>query len=219
MCRPLTIRNRTVASRGVLALSPKDSWLPSPGDSAQFEIVRMASYDYAPMSFMAWDATIAAYSTDLKPEGQNKSLGWTVNPEDISSLFNSPDPTISSIFTSSLELTNGSAAKALSTIITILSSMAYYDQFPYFAETANDVSTTYFETFLFPQSFRGFTAVLAITVAHCLLVFSIMAVFISHTRLTTLGDHWQSISQMVSPATDSFLAKSSCATDKEYERT
>lgn len=68
--------------------------------------------------------------------------------------------------TTSLQITNGSAATALSTIITILASMAYYDQFPNFAETTHNVSTTYFEPFLFPQSFRGFTVVLAIVVVH-----------------------------------------------------
>jgi hypothetical protein len=47
------------------------------------------------------------------------------------------------------------------------------------------------------------------------LVLLITATFITSTRLTLLGEHWQSISHIVSPATKSFLAKSSCATDKE----
>jgi hypothetical protein len=36
--------------------------------------------------------------------------------------------------------------------------------------------------------------------------------------LTTLGDHWQTISQTISPATKDFLEKSSRATDKEVRR-
>jgi hypothetical protein len=150
-------------------------------------------------------------------DGHNGSFIWYIDAESSlsTSVDVSPDFTIASIFTTSLEITNGSAATALSTIITLLSSMAYYDQFPNFAETAHNVTAVYFETFLFPQSFRGFTAVLAITIVHCLLVLLITTAFITSTRLTLLGEHWQSISQIVSPATESFLSKSSCATDKE----
>jgi hypothetical protein len=152
-------------------------------------------------------------------DGHNGSLIWPNHPDlsvpSSTHKDDSPDFTIASIFTTSLEITNGSAATALSTVLTIMSSMAYYDQFPNFAETAHDVSTVYFETFLFPQSFRGFTAVLVITISHCLLVLLITATFITSTRLTLLGEHWQSIFQVVSPATESFLANSSRATDKE----
>jgi hypothetical protein len=153
--------------------------------------------------------------TDL--DGRNGCISWYNGPG--SSLATasreiSPEYTIESIFTTSLETTNGSAATALSTILTIVSSMAYHDQFPNFDETAH-VTTVYFETFLFPQSFRGFTAALAITIVHCLPVLLITWTFITSTCLTVLGEHWQSVSQIVSPATEGFLAKSSCATDKE----
>lgn len=96
--------------------------------------------------------------------------------------------------------------------------MEYYDQFPNFAETAHDVSTTYFQPFLFPQSLRGFIAVLAISAVHLLLIAIVTAAFVNSTRLTTLGDHWQTISQTISPATEFFLKKSSHATDREVRQ-
>lgn len=130
----------------------------------------------------------------------------------------SPDSTLAPIFTTSLQVTNFSVATALLTIITILASMAYYDQCPNIAEIARDISTAYFQPFLFPQSFLGFTAVLAITVTHILLVLLIIAAFTPSTRLTILGDHWQSISQIISPATEDLLKKSSRATDKDMCR-
>jgi hypothetical protein len=148
-------------------------------------------------------------------DGRNGSLIWYNSPKSVLTYEEAPDFTIASIFTTSLEITNGSAATALSTILTIMSSMAYYDQFPNFAETAHNVTTVYFEIFIFPQSFSGFTAVLVITIMHCSWVLLITAIFITSTRLTLLGEHWQSVSQIVSPATESFLAKGSCATDKE----
>jgi hypothetical protein len=216
----LTCDDRTPESRGILALSRRSSWLPESSDAAQYNFVSHSYYDYSygsvtyPFIFSSTriDSTLLS---DL--DGRNGSLTWRNGPE--SSLATSkdvsPDFTIASIFTTSLEITNGSAATALSTIITILASMAYYDQFPNFAETAHNVTTVYFETFLFTQSFRGFTAVLVITFVHCLLMLLITATFITSTRLTLLGEHWQSVSQIVSPATESFLARSSCATDKE----
>lgn len=118
------------------------------------------------------------------------------------------------MFTTSLLESNGSAARALSTLVTVLASGVYYEQLPNFGETVN-VTTVSFEPFLFPQSFRGFTAVLVITIVHCLLVLFVIVSFLATTRLTTVGDHWQSIAQVVSPATESFLPRSSYSTDKE----
>lgn len=96
--------------------------------------------------------------------------------------------------------------------------MEYYSQFLNFGETARDVSTAYFQLFLYPQYFRGFTAVLVITIVHCLLIMIITAAFITSTRSTTLGDQWQTISQTYSPVTKDFLEKSSRATDKEVRQ-
>jgi hypothetical protein len=198
--------SRTPESRGILAMSPKRSWLPSEADAVQYGSDLLTP-------FLVEDVDISLGDYEVS------SLVWNLDPE--LARFggnNPPDPTIESIFSTSLEITNGSAATALSSILTILATMSYYDQFPNFAETAHDVSTTYFQPFLFPQSFRGFTAVLAITIAHVLLVLLIVAAFLTSTRLTMLGDHWQTISQTISPATEGFLKKSSRATDKEVRK-
>lgn len=200
-------------------MAPKDSWLPEPVDAAQYDIIRAGNLKpKAFNSFLAESATIGSPIIYPGYVPVNDSLAWSFDPAFVAHDAESPDITLASIFTTSLQVTNGSAATALSTTITILASMAYYDQFPNFAETAHDVSTTYFQPFLFPQSFRGFTAVLVITVSHFLLVLLITAAFIAFTRLTTLGDHWQTISQIISPATENLLEKSSCATDKEVRQ-
>jgi hypothetical protein len=207
--------DRTPRSRGILALSPRSSWLPDPSDSVQYDLVK---YNYGSVTYpFIFSSTRIDSTNSIDLDGHNGSLMWYNGPDSLlaTSKDVSPDFAIASIFTTSLGITNGSAATALSTIITLLASMAYYDQFPNFAETAHNVTTVYFDTFFFPQPFRGFTAVLVITIVHCLLVLLIAATFITSTRLTLLGGHWQSTSQIVSPATESFLAKSSCATDKE----
>lgn len=200
-------------------MEAKDSWLPEPVDAAHYDIIRAENLRPKVInSFLAESATIGRQITYPGYVPVNDSLAWSFDPTFLASNAESPDITLASIFTTSLQVTNGSAATALSTIITILASMAYYDQFPNFAETAHGVSTTYFQPFLFPQSFRGFTAVLVVTVVHLLLVVIVTAAFVASTRLTTLGDHWQTISQSVSPATEEMLKKSSCATDKNVRQ-
>ena len=159
---------------------------------------------------------LQSYNSFVGDYDHNKSVYWSTAPEFANNQISDPplDSTLASIFTTSLEITNGSAATALSTILTVLSSMAYYDQFQNYGETT-EATTRYFQPFLFPQSFRGLSAVLAVAAIHILLVLLITATFVASTRLTALGDHWQSISQVISPATQSFLADSSYATDKE----
>lgn len=193
--------------------------MPDPNDAAQFDIVRIR--DVSGTAWVNFIARSADIPWSLSDGVFNSSLSWNLDSTETTELRTealSPDFTLASIFTASLQITNDSAATALLTIITTLASMAYYDQFPSFAETAHNASTTFLQVFLFPQSFRGFTAVLAITVTHCVLVLLIIAAFLVSTRLTSLGDHWQTISQAISPATEDFLKNSSRATDKEVRQ-
>lgn len=209
-------RHSTLDSRGVLSLAPQDLWVPDPADAAQYDFVGDPQLSVR-NSFLAESAYIATMGY-VANSSVNGSLVWSLGSDGVRVSDNSPDINLASIFTTSLQVTNDSAATALSTIFTILASMEYYDQFPVFAETARDVSATYLQPFLFPQSFRGFTAVLTITCVHYLLTALIVATFMTSTRLTTLGDHWQTISRTISPATEDFLKKSSLATDKEVRR-
>jgi hypothetical protein len=194
-------------------LARKDSWLPDPIDAEPYGISGAVNLPkWMPSNpFIADSARFDPYP----PAGGNASLSWELDSTLPITRDNSPDTTLASIFTTSLQATDGSAATALSTIITVLASMEYYDQFPNFAETARDVSTTYFQPFLFPQSFRGLAVVLAVTLIQCLLVSLVVATFLTSTTLSALGEHWQSIAQVVSPSTESALAKAGCATDKE----
>ncbi|KAM0709575.1 hypothetical protein Q7P35_003615 [Cladosporium inversicolor] len=205
----LTAEDRNPESRGILSLTPKQSWLPSLSDAVQYR-------DPLVLPPLISSTKI---EVDFNEKSRNPCLTWKMKGVFIDDFQQiSPDPTIASIFMTSLNITNGSAAMALSTVITILSSMAYYDQFSNYAEIAPGVATTYYETFVFPQSFRGFAVVLAIMVVHCSLILLIAATFIASMRLTSLGDHWQSISQIVSPATQSFLTHSSLYPDREVRR-
>lgn len=210
------IKHSAPQSRGTLSLAPKDSWVPDPADASHYDILNMSGDNVVGNSFIAKAAQIPY--NPLAHGFDNSSLSWGYDSRYVVTRAQSPDSTLTSIFITSLQVTNNSAAKALSTMITILASMAYYDQFLFFAETARDVSTTYLQPFLFPQSFRSFTTVLAIAFAHCLLTFLVVAAFVTSTRSSTLGDHWQTLSQVISPATEDLLGMSNQATDKEVRQ-
>jgi hypothetical protein len=129
----------------------------------------------------------------------------------------SPDATLASLFTRSLKVTNGSVATAMSTLITVLSSMAYYDQMSLF-ETQTNATQVFFETVLYPQSYRGFTAVAVVLTFHSLLVAIITASFMAYTQYTMLGNQWQAVSQLFSGETETLILGSSKMTDKDVRK-
>lgn len=85
------------------------------------------------------------------------------------------DPSISGIFHASMA-TKGSVAHALSSIITVLSSMAYYDQFAQFV-----AEQVYFTTVLYPCSAKGLTALIAVISVHFVLITTVTALFATKT--------------------------------------
>lgn len=140
----------------------------------------------------------------------------------ISGLENTPDNSVqadesdSSLFYQSMS-NNGSIARAMSTLVTTLSSMAYYDNMPQF-QTTDNVTQVFFVTTLFPQSRRGFTAVLTVLAIHVLLVGGTTVAFAQRSQYTLLGNYWQAIAQLHSPETENLISESSMATDKEVKK-
>ncbi|KAK5118687.1 hypothetical protein LTR85_007893 [Meristemomyces frigidus] len=128
-----------------------------------------------------------------------------------------PDYTLATLFTQSPYVSNGSVATAMSTLLTTLSSMAYYDQMLLY-QTADDVTQIFFTTVLFPQSYRGFAAVVAVLIFHHILIVAITVAFMVDSHFTALGNHWQSISQLLSSETEALIMRSSRATDKDIQR-
>lgn len=182
-------------------MSPLDSWLPSTADAAPFA-----------------DGIIRPFLVDAEGMGpRNTSLSWGFDPNsDRLDIWTglSPDPSLAAIFTTSLKSTNGSAATALSTILTVIANMAYQDQMASMKQLS-DVQMVLFETVLYPQSFRGFTAVVVVFALHLALVAGITIAFLVVSRHTMLGNHWQTVAHLVSPETEEIMTQSSRLTDKE----
>jgi hypothetical protein len=126
------------------------------------------------------------------------------------------DPTLTELFLKFFS-DSGSPAQVLSSMITILSSMAYYDQVTRFDYNCNGTAT-FFTTVVYPQSSSGLTAFLVILTAHLLLVAAATIAFVLESKYTLIGNYWQAIAQLRSPEIDGILAVSSMLKDNEVAR-
>lgn len=109
------------------------------------------------------------------------------------------DPAISGLFKSAFQASNGSAAHALASVITVLSATAYYGQFPAFDYVPEGgVRQVYFRPVLVPVQARGFSAVVWVLTAHTALVSAIMVIYTRKTRVSLLGEAWASVAQVQS---------------------
>lgn len=111
----------------------------------------------------------------------------------------------------------GSAAFALQSLITVLSSITYYDQLGLFDKEAM-VSQASFVTSNTPRHFRGFLAVVLMLAVHLILVVIIVLMFLRGTRYSMLGNDWQGLAQGVTPETEAYLAVASRKSDNEIEQ-
>ena len=111
----------------------------------------------------------------------------------------------------------GSVAFALQSLITLLASMAYYDQLGQFDNKA-PISQTSFVTANTPLRSRGFIAVATVLFVHLIILAIIVSMFITGTRFSMLGNSWQILSQGVTSETERYLAVASTKTDDEVKK-
>jgi hypothetical protein len=77
----------------------------------------------------------------------------------------------------------------------VLSMTNYYSQRPAF-DRLDTAQVSFFADVLQPQDDRGFTVLLWTLVAHCVIVVTVVVLFVTKTRLTLLGNAWSAFSQM-----------------------
>ena len=212
---------RDAASRGILDLGPKDSWIPEPEDGTPISVqpfVQMFgsiefvfSAGYTSRMLGNW-STI--FCTDLAVASQ------VCNTVMISAIQHSltakqPDPTLLYLFKSFLD-SSGSLARSISSLITILSSMAYYDQMPQF-QTSDNTTQVFFTEAVYPRSRQGFWTIITLLLVHVALVLTILVGFALFSKFTLLGNSWQSVAQLWSLETRDLILTSSMTSDKEVK--
>lgn len=139
----------------------------------------------------------------------------------------------------------GSIAFAMQSLITILAGSMYYEQLPNF-DSKTLVKRTNFIQAQIPAGKgleyssnpaglqRGFVAVLVMTIIHVMLMAGIITWFFkgrhfptsrpyswltkTGTRISTLGNAWQTIAQIHDPAVEKYVSTAALASDSEVEQ-
>ncbi|KAJ9605346.1 hypothetical protein H2200_010003 [Cladophialophora chaetospira] len=217
------LNTTTVADRGIMTLKNRTSWIPEDPDGR-------SPIDRPPFvqQGISYDGVDAYGQTDSGMKG-NRSIFMTLRGVNVtlptrgSDVFGTvkdpyilADASIGNMFLVNMQKTK-SIAKSLSSAITVLSGMTYYDQFPQFT-TRTDADQVFFLSVLYPQAVAGYVAVVIVALIHLLGVALIVVLFVKRTRLTLLGNCWSSISQLVAPETEHLLNSSAFTTDAEVKK-
>jgi len=112
--------------------------------------------------------------------------------------------------------TGGSMAFTLQTMITLLSSMAYYDQIGQF-DNVSLIEQTFFAVTNVPVSARGFILVTVIAVIHLSLVIMVLILFLRGTHLSQVGAAWSAIAQVVQGDGKPYIEQAALSGDAKIE--
>jgi hypothetical protein len=198
---------------GALHLRPKTTWTRHDEDEPPLNVPPLGQLVANMLTAGAGrestvDSPISAGLTVYLEGSDSGRAGWTtsntpiVANEDLSTLFRR------------FRSASGSVAWALASMITMLSSMAYYDQMPRF-QTSTRATQVHFTTVLYPQSHLGFLTVTILVSIHLVIVAATTFLFLKKTRYTLLGNYWQSLAQIQTAEILDLSSGNVNATDKE----
>ena len=194
--------------RNILTME-KQNWTPSPADALPKDV---QPWVQATSNMFSVSGVSGKFINGYLSGNQSCVLDtadlWYTTPNMVNA-----DPSLKSLFTE-IMANNGSIAAAMSSFVTVLSSMAYYDQSAQF-QTSDQVKQIYFETVLFPHYSRGFAAVVGVVCLQLAVVLVIVVMFWGHTHFTLIGNAWQSVAQIVTPLTKELLDDSTLAKDSK----
>lgn len=211
--------------RGILQLLPQTSWIPEEADVVPIQVEPLVQIASDMSGLWQSNGSEAAnlggnYSTLLDPGAGPGTSGavFAGSSKDIEldpSVLRG-DQTFAALYRQTLART-GSLAYALSALLTLVSSMAYYDQMPQYQQESN-ATQTFFQTVLLPQRHTGFAATMCVIAVHLLLVLGVALAFVKSSRYTLLGNLWQDIAQLQSPEVHEQLLTGSLKSDAEVRR-
>lgn len=210
------------STRGILQLARKESWFPSEQNTPIIGIQPFVQEFVDVTNDLLTLCSNPPCSALLPPGGDQSAafyLHYVYNVNRAWTGMFPADLLASSLFHQTLDANNGtgSLARAMSTLITTLSSMAYYDQMPQFAQSSN-ASQISFTKVLFPQSRLGFCVVIGCLAVHMTLILLVTVAFGLYSKHTLLGNHWQSIAQLRGPETDKLITRTNSSTDGEVKK-
>ena len=221
--------------RGILSLKARPEWSPRK-DLGDY--VRPQYYQDGPVSlpYISWllDAArfegpdevalsmnsypLSNYTAFLDRENggievADAGFSLTGLTDALASIY--PDPSFTSLVQEILQ-NGGDIAHGLSSLITVLSGSAYYDQLAQF-DGHGPVEQTMFVLVLTPQRHRGYIAVVVVALIHLSILAAVLIIFLADTEVSFIGNAWQSLAQIKDPRTDSLLDLNTLAVDAEVE--
>ena len=101
-------------------------------------------------------------------------------------------------------------------ILTVLISMSYYNQLQQF-NNANKITTTSFLVVCKPASLRGIIAPTIVASVHLLLVAYVIYQFLFNSSISTIGNAWQTATQVVQGESKRLNDSARLATDDKIE--
>lgn len=105
-------------------------------------------------------------------------------------------------------------ALAIDALLFRFQQMLFYDRLQYF-DWEEAVTTAHSTAALIPVRWTGLLVLLGVMGVHFLVISVTIVVFVWRTRLSTLGDSWQAVAQMVSPSTREIIETADRMRDKE----
>lgn len=191
----------SVADRGVLAMQ-NQSWLTSADE--------MAGGDSEP-----YLRRYASFATGQPGAGTNISGIMVTGGLDGDYVLT---PDIMHVWLVQEILQNGgSVAFALQSMITLLSSMTYYDNLGNF-DKSGEVQLTFFTASNIILSSRGFVTVTAAIAVHFVLVAVVLYLFLARTKFSRLGATWAALAHGANGETRKYLETADASGDGDIKK-
>ena len=207
---------QSLDERGVLSLLKRDSWEPGPADDANSSWLQATvglslvgdpvDTQYLDTTTSTVDPNITAYFYSAT---EYSKQDWEAVPR------LSPDPSMTALFQQILKDQRG-IASAIQSILTVFTSMSYYDQIQQF-NNANKITTTSFVVVSKPASLRGIIAVTIVASVHLLLIAYVIYQFLLNSSISTIGNAWQTVAQVVQGEAKYLVDGARLATDDKIE--
>lgn len=202
--------------RGVLSISKRKSWQPGAGDDANsswlLDAVALTLVgDPVDTYYLQTASSTASNITAYLYEANSDYLAsvWAGEPRI------STDPSMTALTQEILKDQRG-IASAIQSLLTVFTSMSYYDQLQQF-NNAQEITTTSFIIVSKPASVRGIIAVTIVASVHLLLIAYIIYQFLSSSSVSTIGNAWQTIAQVVQGDAKELIDCARLATDGGVE--
>lgn len=206
-------RGLSFAERGILQLENRQSWIAGYGEMATNST---ESYLSASINLLSSGLNFLALG---QADGGNFTAyicDWGQGDVDERNTRIIPN-TMHVWLMQEILQTGGSIAFAIQSILTLLSSITYYQNLGQF-DNNGMVQQTFFVQTTIPQSIRGFTIVALALLVHFLLLFLIIFLFLTRTKFTRLGDSWSALAQAANGSAWIDPQRSGFLGEKEVQR-